>query len=52
MTTKNTDFGALAASMRGSVTTPESDDYDEARSVYNGDDRPATGGDRRLRRHR
>ena len=31
----STDFAPLAASMRGTVTTPDSDDYDEARAVYN-----------------
>ncbi len=31
-----TDFSTLAASLRGTVSTPESDDYDEVRAVYNG----------------
>ncbi len=41
--TSTTDFSTLAASMRGTVTTPDSSDYDEARAVYNGmiDRRPA-----------
>ncbi len=30
-----TDFTALAAAMRGSVTTPESENYDQARAVHN-----------------
>jgi hypothetical protein len=38
-----TDFSALAGSLRGRVTTPESENYDEARAVYNAmiDRRPA-----------
>ncbi|MEO8107912.1 MAG: FAD-binding oxidoreductase, partial [Actinomycetes bacterium] len=41
--TTTTDFSVLAASMRGTVTTPDSSDYDEERAVYNGmiDRRPA-----------
>jgi FAD/FMN-containing dehydrogenase len=35
VTTTTTDFESLAASMRGTVTTPESEEYDEARAVYN-----------------
>lgn len=41
--TTTTDVSTLATSLRGTLVTPESDDFDEARSVYNGmiDRRPA-----------
>jgi len=32
----STDFSTLAATMRGRVTTPESENYDDVRAVYNG----------------
>ena len=47
-----TDIEALRASVRGPVICPDDDGYDEARAIWNGDDRPPPAGDRPLHRRR
>ena len=44
-----TPIRALADALEGDVITPGDADYDEARTLFNGDDRPATGRDRAVR---